>query len=652
VGSHVDDRYAWLTHESEETSDWEARQDEAARRALEEWSGMARLREQVARADVATRLFAPVRSGDRWFRLIVHEGLAGPVLHVADRPGDRGRVLIDPGDQTLDWSYPSPDGRLVAYGLSERGSEQSVLHLVDVETGRVLPERIPHTSFGVVAWLPDSTGFYYNGSLGPDTEQPQKHIFFHRIGDEPPTTPEPAIFRDDEDFIYPQISEDGRWVVAISSEAEPRPDSILDRTSGVWQPFLIDLPTIVNGSVLGDRYVAVTTDAAPTGRLVAIPLATPMDRSTWTELRPAGDGVMRSVTPVGDVLVVEELIDTSSRLLVLGRDGTHHATVPPTPPGSVSLTTHLYRQPIDPPIAPDGDGFVFIWSTWDAGAAISRYDIGRGTVSVIEQAEPPAFPVDASLLDAGAPGAPRATAWVVRRADRPDGPGPTLVYGYGGWNIAFGHPAGLGAFGPFVEAGGTMVFAHLPGGGEYGMDHWLAGFRERKQGSYDALYAIVERLIADGIAAPDRVAVVGTSNGGLLAAVALTQRPDLFAAAVSLVPITDMLDYTRDPYTAEFALEYGDPRDPVAAAWLGAYSPVHAIRDGVRYPATLVICGDSDVRCPAWHGRVFTAKLQDATAGESEVLYRLRRDSGHLTSVQREMHEWLGFVMEHLGVDP
>ena len=139
---------------------------------------------------------------------------------------------------------------------------------------------------------------------------------------------------------------------------------------------------------------------------------------------------------------------------------------------------------------------------------------------------------------------------------------------------------------------------------------------------------------------------------GLLAAVALTQRPDLFAAVVSLVPLTDMLRYTRDPYPAEFALEYGDPADPAAAAWLRAYSPYHSIRDGVRYPATLVVCGDTDVRCPAWHGRKLVARLQEATASDAPILYRMRRDSGHLTAARRDMHEWLGFVMERLGIEP
>ena len=449
------------------------------------------------------------------------------------------------------------------------------------------------------------------------------------------------------------MSDDGRWVAAVSSETEPRPDSILDRTGdGVWRPFLLDVPAVFNGFFMDDRYVAITTEDAPRGRLVSIPLVSPTDRSTWTELVPESDAVMRSVTAVADRLVLEELVDTSTRLRVLLRDGALEATVPLPQPGTAALSTSTYRQTADQAVAADGTGFTFVRSSWGTTPAVCRYDLLEGRVDILEQGLPPPFEVEAFLTEARTSDGGRVTAWVVRRPAAAAAPAPTLVYGYGGWNVAFGHPVGLGSFAPFVEAGGTMVFAHLRGGGEYGVDQWFGGFRETKQHTFDDLYAITEHLVAGGVAAQDRVAVVGASNGGLLAAVALTQRPDLFAAVVSLVPLTDMLRYTRDPYPAEFALEYGDPADPAAAAWLRAYSPYHAIRDGVRYPATLVVCGDTDVRCPAWHGRKLVARLQQATASDAPILYRLRRDSGHLTSSRRDMHEWLGFVMEQLGIEP
>ena len=422
---------------------------------------------------------------------------------------------VDPGERTLDWFFPSPDGRLVACGLAARGSEQSVLHLVDAETGTLLPDRIPHTSFAVVAWLPDSSGFYFNASLGPDTEQPQKHIFFHRVGATPPAQPEPAVFRDDEDFVFPQVSPDGRWVAAISSEAEPRPDSICDRSGdGVWRPFLLDVPAVFNGCFLDERYLAVTTEGAPRGRLVSIPLSSPTDRSSWTELVPEGRAVLRSVTPVAGRLVLEELVDTSSRLRIVARDGTEEGTVPLPHPGGAGLAVDPYRAArraarrrgrrrvhVRPVLVPDGTCGVPVRP---ARAPRRGHRTGR-----------------AAIRGRGVPGrGARARRRPGHRLGRCAGPprqpaaAPTLVHGYGGWNMAFGLPVGLGSFAPFVEAGGTMVFAHLRGGGEYGVDQWLGGFRESKQRTFDDLYAVVEQLVADGVAASGRVAVVGASNGG------------------------------------------------------------------------------------------------------------------------------------------
>ena len=243
------------------------------------------------------------------------------------------------------------------------------------------------------------------------------------------------------------------------------------------------------------------------------------------------------------------------------------------------------------------------------------------------------------------------TFWVVRRADA-EQPAPTLLHGYGGWNIAYGLPSYLGVLAPFVEAGGTLVLPHLRGGGEYGERHWHEARLEHKQRTFDDLYSVAEAVVARQISARDRLALVGASNGGLLAGAALTQRPDLFRVVVPLVPLLDMLEYGRDPYPAEYAVEYGDPRDSAFAPVLRAYSPYHNVRDGVRYPATLVVCGDADIRCPPWHGRKLVARLQQASIGERPIMLRVVEDAGHLTAVTRSAHEWLGFVMAELGMMP
>jgi len=624
------DPHGWLEEESAETDTWEREQDARAVAHLQEWAGLARLREQVGRADLDSRVFAPSRAGGRWFRLVVHEPYASPVLHVSDRPDDPGRVLLDPGHGWLDWAYPSPDGSLVAAGISERASEQSVLHLVDVASGRLLPERIPHTSFGVVAWLPDAIGFYYNRGLGPDTEQPQKHVFFHRVGDEPRAEPEPAVFRDDEEFIWPQVSDDGRRIAAVSSEAEPRPDSVLDREAGdgVWRPFLLGRPGVFNGFIHGDSYVAITSEGAPRGRLVRMPL----DGGPWAELVPEGEAVMRSIQRAGDLLVLHELVETRSRLRLLTLDGAPAGEVPLPPDSAVGP---LAQAVVEGAVSVDEGGLVFVLGTFAATPSLVRYDLASGRLETLVAGAPRPYAVDASYRRT----AGGTTYWHLRRADA-DPAAPALVYGYGGWNIAFGLPAGLGVYEPFVAAGGTLVLPHLPGGGEHGVDQWEAGMRDRKQSSYHALYEVAEELEAA------RVGVEGASNGGLLASVAVTQRPALWDAVVALVPVTDLLRGPRDPYVAEFALEYGDP---AVDGWLADYSPYQHVVDGEEYPPVLVVSGDTDVRCPAWHGRKLAARLQEAGA---PALFRLRRDAGHQVAAHRDAHEWLGFLMRHLGLEP
>ncbi len=317
-GVTFDDPYRWLEEDSPETRSWQQRQDAAARETIGALPALEPLREAAARRRHESLVFVPSQHGQRWFRLVAGGPGSGPVLAVGSRIGDGGRTIVDPSafpgtEVSLDWFSPAPDGAHVAFGLSQRGDEQSVLHVLEVESGRLLPDRIAHASFGVVAWLPDSSGFFYNAGLGPDTERPQKHIFLHRLGDDRPALPESAPVREDEEFVFPQVSPDGRWVMAVSSEVEPRPDAIRAVEGGEWRPFLLGLPGTFAGFVHGDRYLAVTTDGAPRGRLVSIPLESPRERSTWHELVPQGDGVLRSACLAADRLALVDLVDTRAR---------------------------------------------------------------------------------------------------------------------------------------------------------------------------------------------------------------------------------------------------------------------------------------------------------------------------------------------------
>ena len=300
----------------------------------------------------------------------------------------------------------------------------------------------------------------------------------------------------------------------------------------------------------------------------------------------------------------------------------------------------------------DGE-FTFVFSSLTRSPATYRYDIGQRR---LHELTPPRVVRDDLVTEerhATAPDGHRVHYTLVHGADLDLASShPTLLYGYGGWNISF-VPGALGIFTPFVEAGGVFVLTHLRSGGEYGSDFWHDGRFERKQHTFDDLYAAGEALITAGTTTREQLAVVGASNGGLLTGAAVTQRPDLFRVVVSMVPLYDMLKFQRDPYTATCILEYGDPNNPRDAAWLYAYSPYHNVREA-DYPATLIYCGTHDMRCWPWQSRKLAARLQAANTGQLPVLLRAAEDGGHLSvmAVPERVTEWMSFLMSELSMAP
>ncbi len=415
-------------------------------------------------------------------------------------------------------------------------------------------------------------------------------------------------------------------------------------------PFLLDVEGTCNGVFDGDGYVAVCTEDAPRGRLVRIPIATAADRGTWSELIAESDLVLRIVQRAGDLLVVNALREARSVVVVVTPDGLSEEIELPTA-GLVSRSaSHSVAQPAaaneGTGVAGDEGGFTFALAAPDRSAGLYRYE--RDQSRVVELRPPEArFPFAVTRYEATAPdGAPVAYE-VVHRADLEPLGLPAVLYAYGGWNVALVRGA-LGANAHLVEAGAALVLSHIRGGGEEGADFHRDGALERKQHSYDDLYAIAEDVATRGIADPARIAVLGGSNGGLMVAVAITQRPALWCAACSLVPVTDMLRYHLSPYGETGLREYGSPDDPADAAVLRAYSPYHNIRGDLLYPPTLVIAGANDMRCPAWHARKFVARLQDEARGGPFVLRVM--GGGHLSTRRGAdlVAEWQGFLLRAL----
>jgi prolyl oligopeptidase len=575
------------------------------------------------------------------------------------RAGDQGwpRLLVDPNAlepaSALDWYFPSPDGALVAYGISRNGDEQSTLYIVETATGRLLPERIPHTSFCRVAWLPDSSGFYYSGGRASDFEDAEKWLFFHPLGETVQRDPEPVRFG--EPVLLLNLSDDGRYLLVDAGWEVRRPAYLLDRAENKWQAIMPQRGYEGWGLFDGDRYLLLTTYGAPRGRIVSLPLATAGDRATWVEVVPEGDAVMIHFDLDGGRLAIAEVHEACARLRLIGLDGSNEQTVTLPGLGFIDGLSDVTTAPI---AAHDGQAW-FRYHTFTEPSRSYCCDLRTGELRAHGPGRTLAH-IEARRVYFTSKDGARVPLFLVHRAGLDlSQPHPALLNGYGGWNVASG-PAFVGARNytrcvlPFVEAGGVFAFACLRGGSEYGREWWQAGRLAQKQNTFDDFYAAAEYLIFSGLTTPDQLAAMGASNGGLGAAAAIVQRPDLFKAIVAEVPMTDMVRCMDDPYLVPYQVEYGDPADPEQFAYIFSYSPLHHVRAGERYPAVLFQCGLHDLRCQTWNGRKMAAALQRASAGEGPVLYKVQ-PGGHGPGLSFDENldrslTVIGFVMQQLGM--
>jgi len=647
---------------------WQLAQAELVDGYLARLPWLGELGERVACFSVARHPSLPRFAAGRWFRPRYAVGASQAHVVVAAEPLGEGSVVFDPAEHLdelgrtpfLSWFSPSPDGRLLAVGLCYDGSEVNSIRLLEVDSGRVLddrPSQLPCDDWaGGAQWLPDSRAFFYVALAG-SLEEFELCVFRHEVGRPARTVPEsvPLVEGAADLYVGVFVSRDGRWVVASQGWSRARPVAVLDLVSGGgWRPFLPELDATLAGEVLGDEYIAVTDVEAPRGRLVAVPLQGPRDSARWRVLVPESDAVLRSVTVVGDLLYLSEFVDTYSRVRVVDRDGTEVGQVPLPGQGAIGEDVSPLMQ-----LRPTGhpDEYVFAFSSLVESWGIYRH---RPGAAELETLQAPEVRIDAVVEDLWATSSDgtRVPYHLVRRADVSAGePQPMLIWAYGGWNVPL-PPAFPRAIAAFVEAGGTYVHAHLRGGGEFGREWWEQGRLRQKQNCYADLYAVAEDLIARGRTTSEQLAVSGGSNGGLMAGVAATQRPELWRAAIPRVPFLDVLGACREPFgRAAVVDELGDPDDADDAARLATFSPYQLVRDGTAYPAVYLDVGATDPRCPPWHGRKFAARLQEASSSEQPIFLRVWDNVGHggATAKDAEIAQstaWLAFVIDQLGMRP
>jgi prolyl oligopeptidase len=583
-------------------------------------------------------------------------------LLVRDGVQGHDRVLIDPahgvpdGARSLDWWEPCDDGSLVAYGVSEGGSERSSLRVREVATGRDLDLQIPGTRACSLAWLPDRSGFYYTrypepGSVPADEESYHRRVFLHRLGRD--WREDPLVFgegRAKEDWPGVQLSPDGRFLLVTVAVGWTRSDLYLAdlRRGGGWQTLVEGRDAVYGALVHDDELLVLTNEGAPRYRVLAADPVSPL-RAEWRELIAESDDVIEGVLRVGGTLLVQRLREASSRLALHERDGRLRREVELPTLGSLAG------------LAGEWDGVeAFVgFSSFGVPPRVLRLALPDGEAETWDAAEAAIDPADFRLRleHFASKDGTRVSIFLLDRHDRTgDGGGAALLTGYGGFGVSHTPVFGRGLL-AFLEAGGLYAVAHLRGGGEYGEAWHRAGMLGAKQNVFDDFLAAAEFLVAQGHAAPERLAIMGGSNGGLLVGAALTQRPELFRAAVCQVPLLDMLRYHRFRIARLWIPEYGCADDPEAFGWLYAYSPYHRVRDGVGYPAVLLTTGEGDSRVDPLHARKMAARLQRATASGRPVHLRVERRGGHGQGkpIALALEEWLDvwcFVFSELGLRP
>jgi prolyl oligopeptidase len=670
-GTIVADPYRWLEDvDSPETLAWIEEQNRLTFSILERIPSRNRIRQRLTELWDYPKASAPVKRGGRYFQFR-NSGLQNQdVLFVSLTPGEIGRELLDPNALSEDgtvaltnWKV-SKDGRSLAYASSTSGSDWMTWRVRDVDTGEDYPDLIEWSKFSGAEWLPDGSGFYYSrydppkeGQVYEEANYFQK-VYLHQLGT--PQSADKLIYErpDQKEWGFDAIlSDDDCYLVLHVWQGTDTRNRIFykDLQSGDdFVELISDLEAAFEfvGND-GPRFYFLTDLDAPRSRLIAIDTINP-ERELWETLIPESDDKIETVKMVNNQFVALYLHDAYHQLKRFNLDGSFLVNIPLPGLGSIvstNISLSLFGERQD-------DELFYAFHSFVVPPTVYRYDFQNDWHEVLES---PDIRFDFShyttrQVFTRSKDGTRIPLFLVRKQDLGNnGENPTLLYGYGGFNISM-TPSFMISRLVWLEMGGVLAVANLRGGGEYGEDWHLAGSLLNKQNVFDDMIACAEYLIAEKITSPSRLAIEGRSNGGLLVGACITQRPDLFGAALPAVGVMDMLRFHKFTIGWAWASDYGSADDPEQFQVLYRYSPLHNIKPGTEYPATLITTGDHDDRVVPGHSFKFAAALQAAQAGEAPVLIRIQTKAGHgfgkpTTILIEEQADIWAFLVEFLRIE-
>ncbi|MGV3524298.1 MAG: prolyl oligopeptidase family serine peptidase [Candidatus Sericytochromatia bacterium] len=659
-GTSVADPYRWLEDDnSPETQAWVTAQNkltESYVRTPQREAVLKRLTELWN----YPRVGVPARYGEAYF-VWKNDGLQNQsVLVRQSQPQSEGQVVLDPNTLSADGTVAigttatREDGTALAYGVSDAGSDTQTLHFRDLTRLKDLPDTVPGLRNSSVGWSPDGKGVYYN-RYPTAAEQPgaapntHNRVYYHALGT--PASADRLVYSRPNnpklDF-YPFVSEDGAYLLIQSyNGTAPENGVVVMPLNGKAQPQELIAPGRASFSYLGhvgSRFYFQTSDGAPKGKIIAIDVNRP-EPEHWQTILPEQTAVLDQAMVAGGQLVTVWMQDASHRLRVYDLQGqrVREQTLPTL--GSVS---GLQGKQHDPEL-------FYSFSAWTHPSEVWKLDLSTGQSQLVRRSPLRFNPDDYHTEQVFVPsrdGTQIPVFLISKKGVKPDKSHPALLYGYGGFNISLTPHLALAQI-PWLDAGGVYAVANLRGGGEYGEAWHQAGMLTRKQNVFDDFIAVGEWLIASGWSHPRKLAIQGGSNGGLLTAACMVQRPELFGAVISQVPVLDMLRYHRFSVGRFWIPEYGSAEASAEAfQTLYRYSPLHNVKK-VAYPPLLVMSADHDDRVLPAHASKFIATVQAQAQGDQPHLLRVEFRAGHgagkpISKTLAELADMYGFLFRAL----
>jgi len=654
--------------EAQGTRDWVTAENALAQPFLEGLPQRAWLGERLKQLWSYERFGVPERQGDNYFYMRNDGTQEQSVLYVAAALDAAPRVLVDPNgkreDSTIALSQwvPSPNGQILAYAFSDGGTDWNIWHFRRVADGVDLPVMLKFSKFYPVSWARDNSGVYYSryplkpgqnaeiAERGDDAGRPD--VYFHKLEDA--QAADRLVYKVSENPNYvpvAQVTEDGRYlIINLSYGYEANAFLIQDLRKKDSQPKNVFVAWDALYNFLGsngDELYFGTTNAAPRGRVIAVNANNPQP-AAWRTIVPQDELAITNSSYVGGRVVVEYSRDAYNIMRLFDVSGTLAGEV--KLPGLGTTKDFKGR-------GTDTEAF-FSYSDYLSPTRILRVDVAKNAVSDFRKPNVPAdfTPFVTEQVFYTSKDGTRVPMFITRRKDAPrDGNQPVILYGYGGFNVLMS-PTFSPSIQAWIEMGGIYAVANLRGGGEYGEEWHRAGTRLRKQNVFDDFIAAAEYLIREKYTNPKRLAIRGGSNGGTLVGAVMTQRPELFGAALPAVGVMDMLRYhTASANARQWSTDFGISEDPAEFKAIYAYSPLHNLKSGVCYPPTLVTTADHDDRVVPWHSFKFAAELQRDQGCGNPVMIRVETRAGHGAGKPvwmqiEDIADQFGFVANALGM--